>query len=85
MPGDGYFCTDSMALAAYLHNVRKNEHGVSIKSAVKVNGPERFKFVFTDPDGMAGEMTMDYANSESRQFDDGMRSIKTLLYSSRRR
>jgi hypothetical protein len=82
--GNDTFVTSSMAVAAYLHEVRRNEHGVRIRSARRVNGPGRFEFVFYDPDGMAQRMAVEFANSESRQFDDGMRSIKTLLSSSGR-
>lgn len=73
------FRTEFMAIAAYLHNVRKDEHGVSIKSARRINGPGRFEFIFSDPEGRAADMTVDFANSESRLFDDGMKSIKTML------
>lgn len=74
-----------MAVAAYLHRVRRGEHGILIKSARRVNGPGRFEFVFSDPSGMARELVVEFANSESALFDDGMRSIKTLLSSSRGR
>lgn len=80
---NGLYITPSMAIAAYFHRVRRGEHDVWIHSARKVNGPKRFEFAFKDPQHVAANMATEFSNSESAIFDDGMRSIKTLLSSSR--
>jgi hypothetical protein len=78
------FYTDNMAITAYLHKVRRGEHGIWMRSARRINGPGRFEFVFSDPEGKAAEMAMEFANSESCLFDDGMRSVKNMLSASDR-
>lgn len=81
MPGDSdkRFRTERMEVTAYLHNVREGHHGVHIRAARRVNGTGRFEFIFSDPEGMAAEMAMEFASSESRQFDDGMKSVKGMM------
>jgi hypothetical protein len=83
MRGNGEYMTQSMAVAAYLHKVRRGEHGVWIKSSKRINGPGRFEFVFSDPEGKAAALAVEFANSECALFDDGMRSIKTMLSDSK--
>jgi len=84
MSGDDrtYF-TSSMAVAAYLHGLSYG-NGVTIRSARRTRGPKKFAFVFNDPQGVAPQMAIDFANSESRLFDDAMRSLKTILNGSNR-
>ena len=80
---NGTYRTQSMAVAAYLHRVRRGEFGIEISSARRINGPGRFEFVFKDPHHKAHDLAIEFSNSESAIFDDGMRSIKTLLSSER--
>ena len=76
---NGVYRTQSMAIAAYLHRVRRGEYGIWIKSSKRISGPEKFEFVFSDPEHKANEIAVEFSNSDCALFDDGMRSIKTLL------
>jgi len=68
------FITNDIAMAAYLF-YRK----LSLKSAIRDQG-SKFKFCFDDPDSQAEQMTIDFINSESREFDSSMRSLKSLCH-----
>jgi len=68
------FSTNDIAMAAYLF-YRK----LSLKSAIRDQGM-KFKFCFDDPDNKAEQMTIDFINSESREFDSSMRSLKSLCH-----
>jgi hypothetical protein len=67
------YTTSDIALAAYL----KLKGLVLIECAKG----EKFNFVFEDPDGRAGTLSMAFANSEIRKYDDEIRSLKKIIYS----
>jgi hypothetical protein len=71
------FTTSDLPLAAFL--VIK---GLSLVKAKKAyNG--KFEFVLDDPDEVADELSIEYINSDFCKFDNQIRSIKKLLYTSK--
>jgi hypothetical protein len=67
--------TTDLAFAAYCHM-----QGLRICRAQQIrrNGALEYSFAIEDPDGKWNRMRMDFANSESAQFDDSVRTLKKL-------
>ena len=70
------FTTSDLALAAYMAL-----KGLKLVSAQKLPSG-RFEFKLEDPDSKAERLSIEYVGSEFCQFDNQVRSLKKLLYSS---
>lgn len=68
--------TSDLALAAYL-----TFKGLKLISAKKL-ASGRFQFVIADEDGKADALSLEYFSSDFCRFDNQVRSLKKLLYSS---
>ena len=64
--------TRDLPLAAWM-----KMKGLRIVSAAR-RGRHEFAFAFADPDQRWDDLEVEFTNSESRLFDDSMRSIKKL-------
>lgn len=70
------FYTKDIGIAAYIFM-----NGLEIVSATREkNG--KFSFCFKDPQGLANIYKMNYVNSECQKFDNSLRNLKSLCYSS---
>jgi hypothetical protein len=67
------YSTSDLALAAYL-----KLKGLKLVGAKKNN--KRFDFTFEDPDDRAGEIALEFVNSDMRRYDDEIRSLKKIIY-----
>lgn len=67
--------TSDLSVAAYLL-MRKQK----ILEVSPINAVGKFKFIFKD-DGDFENLTIEYANSESREYDSSMRIIKMMMKS----
>jgi hypothetical protein len=70
------FKTSDLPLTAYL--VIK---GFKLLSAKKVSNG-RFEFTIEDPGDEASKLAIDYVNSDFCKFDNQIRTIKKILYTS---
>ena len=71
------FTTSDLGLAAFMFM-----RGLKLISAKKLaNG--RFEFVLNDEDSNAQALSIEYVSSEFCQFDNQVRTLKKLLYSSK--
>ena len=70
------FTTSDIALAAYL-----KLRGLNLVECGRRDN--KFLFVFEDPEDKAGKLSLEFVNSETRRFDDEMRSLKKVIYSKR--
>jgi hypothetical protein len=68
--------TSDLALAAYL-----TFKGLKLISAKKLSSG-RFQFVIADEKGEADSLSLEYFSSDFCRFDNQVRSLKKLLYSS---
>ena len=68
--------TSDLALAAYL-----TFKGMKLLSAKKLPSG-RFQFVIADDKGEADALSLEYFSSDFCRFDNQVRSLKKLLYSS---
>jgi hypothetical protein len=68
--------TSDLALAAYL-----TFRGLKLISAKKLPSG-RFQFVIADDDNKADALSLEYFSSDFCRFDNQVRSLKKLLYSS---
>lgn len=68
--------TSDLALAAYL-----TFRGLRLVSAKKLPSG-RFQFVIDDEKGEADALSLEYFSSDFCRFDNQVRSLKKLLYSS---
>ena len=68
--------TSDLALAAYL-----TFKGLRLISAKKLQSG-RFQFVIADDKGEADALSLEYFSSDFCRFDNQVRSLKKLLYSS---
>lgn len=68
--------TSDLALAAYL-----TFRGLKLISAKKLPSG-RFQFIISDDDGNADAFALEYFSSDFCKFDNQVRSLKKLLYSS---
>jgi len=68
--------TSDLALAAYL-----TFKGLKLVSAKKL-ASGRFQFVIADENGQADALSLEYFSSDFCKFDNQVRSLKKLLYSS---
>lgn len=68
--------TSDLALAAYLTFM-----GLALVSAKKLP-TGRFQFVIEDPAGEADGLSLKYFSSDFCKFDNQVRSLKKLIYSS---
>jgi hypothetical protein len=68
--------TSDLALAAYL-----TFKGLKLLSAKKL-ASGRFQFVISDDKGEADALSLEYFSSDFCRFDNQVRSLKKLLYSS---
>ena len=68
--------TSDLALAAYL-----TFRGLKLISAKKLPSG-RFQFVIEDDQGQADALSLEYFSSDFCRFDNQVRSLKKLLYSS---
>lgn len=60
-------------------------HMLGLKLLGSTRSPSgRFMFRFTDPEGRGPDYAVDYLNSECRQFDAAVRSLKKLCHDSPR-
>ena len=67
--------TSDLALAAFLVM-----RGLSLISAMRISG--KFEFVFDDADQKGHMLSIDFVNSEFSKFDNHVRTLKKILYSS---
>lgn len=67
--------TNDLAFASYVHMM-----GVSVVKAQKQrkNNVVVYYFEFNDSDNRWDELTFSFANSESRNFDSSVRTLKRL-------
>lgn len=70
------FKTSDLPLTAYLV-IR----GFRLVSARKV-ASGRFEFIIEDPNDEAPQLAIDYVNSDFCKFDNQIRTIKKILYTS---
>mgnify|MGYP001172269340 CR=1 FL=1 len=70
------FITSDLALAAYL-----TFKGLKLINAEKLP-TGRFKFVIDNTDETADALSLEYFSSDFSKFDNQLRSLKKLLYSS---
>ena len=68
------YTTSDLALAAYL-----KLKGLKLIGAKKQGS--KFDLTFEDPENKAGEIALEFVNSDMRRYDDEIRSIKKILYS----
>lgn len=68
--------TSDLALAAYL-----TFRGLKLISAKKL-ASGRFQFIISDENGEADALSLEYFSSDFCRFDNQVRSLKKLLYSS---
>lgn len=72
---NGIYATTDLAFAAYLQ--------LNALEITKIERPakgNKFTFVFLDPSGQAEELSYNFLRSESKRFDDAVRSLKTLCH-----
>lgn len=62
--------------AVYLHAI----HRINIASAARM-GRRGFKIVMYDPEHRAEELVIEFINSESSLFADGLRRVNKILHS----
>lgn len=77
MSEDKLYTTSDLPLTAFLVM-----EGLSLIKARKVNNG-KFEFVLADPDDIAERLSIEYVNSDYCKFDNHIRSIKKLLYTSK--
>lgn len=75
MSKDTTYSTSDIALAAYL-----KLQGMILVECGR-DGP-KFRFVFEDPEDQGAHLALEFVNSECRRYDDEIRSLKKVLYSS---
>jgi hypothetical protein len=73
MSKHGTYTTSDIALAAYL-----KLQGLRL---IECGRGDKFNFVFEDPENQAGQMAIEFINSDMRKYDDEMRSLKKIIYS----
>ena len=74
MTNNNIFATNDMSFAAYL-----TMHGIQMLNAKKLG--KTFKFTFMASDEIES-LRYKYTSSESSRFDDCIRKIKKILFSS---
>lgn len=74
------FVVESISLAAYLL-------GPKVKKLLSINKEEnnRFSFVFEVTETEGKQLLLEYANSESRKFDQAVQYIKDLVFKNPKR
>lgn len=74
------FVVDSISLAAYML-------GPKIKKLLSINKSDngRFSFVFELDEVEGNAILLEYANSESRKFDQAVQYIKDLVFKNTRK
>jgi len=70
------FITSDLGLAIYCRM-----RGMRLKVAKRTG--KKFEFEFEEPDTTGKAMRVDWINSESYQFDQAAKAVKSLLYSDR--
>lgn len=73
----GTWSTTDLGTAAYCHMRGLRVLKVELGAAA---GAAKFVFMFVDPDDEGPNLSVQYINSESRQFDAAVRSLKKLTY-----
>jgi len=68
--------TSDLGTAAFVHMM-----GLKLLGSTRSPGG-RFTFRFVDPEGRGPNYAVDYLNSECRQFDAAVRSLKKLCHDS---
>jgi hypothetical protein len=68
--------TSDLALAAYL-----TLKGLKLINAQKLP-TGRFQFILEDPDSVADGLSIEFFSSEFCEYDNKVRSLKKILYSS---
>ena len=68
--------TSDLALAAYL-----TLKGLKLLNAQKLP-TGRFQFILEDPDSKADALSIEFFSSEFCEYDNKIRSLKKILYSS---
>jgi len=71
---DTTYSTSDIALAAYL----------KLKGMILVEcgkDGQKFRFVFEDPGDQGEQFALEFVNSDFRRYDDEIRSLKKVLYS----
>lgn len=68
--------TSDLALAAFL-----TLKGLKLLSAKRLP-TGRFQFILEDPDSMADGLSLEFFGSEFCEYDNKIRSLKKILYSS---
>lgn len=75
--------TTDMAIASYWF--ANGLHVVKLEPKVMNGARTRdARMYFKDPDSRASELALEYANSESRRFDEAQRTLKKLIAQERR-
>lgn len=72
MDGSRLWKTTDLGTAAFVH-MHLPVHGVTQDGG-------RFTFSFEDPDDQGAKLQLAYMNSECRQYDEKMRSLKKLCH-----
>ena len=70
------FKTSDLGLAAFMFM-----RGLKLISAKKLSNG-RFEFILNDEEGKSQALSIEYVSSEFCQFDNQVRTLKKILYSS---
>lgn len=73
---NGTVRVDKLSLAAFMKMKGLDLHSMKRPSDRRSND---FHFVFSDPDGVAEDLKVEFFNSESRKFDDEVRALKEMI------
>ncbi len=71
---DHYYVTTDLAFAAFLRM-----HNFKLSKIDKFSA-KRFTFIFLDPKEEAEDYSYQFLDSESKRFDDAIKSLKALCF-----
>ena len=74
----GQWSTTDLGTAAYCH--MRGLEVLKVENAAVGGGGSKYHFVFKDPEDQGPSLSVQYINSESRQFDAAVRRLKKLTY-----
>ena len=79
---ENVFKTTDLALCAYIKMRSQVDNTVKMKFLKyrKINESRKIEFSLSDPDNQADNVTVEFLNSESKQFDSEVRDLKKLLF-----
>lgn len=72
-----------LAIAVYLRLRIKRDHLNMKNISIHSNDGRGFKFTFSDPDDLFDMLCMEYSISESLDFDNEMKTVKTIMRNKR--